>query len=144
MRKFIVSDRYTTADMGLEIEADSLSELFVAAAEGMFTIILGTAYVSEASISSEYDLRADSAEQLLVDWLSELLYHFDVKKLVPVTYRIVVGKKDNQIVLKGAVGFRKFEAGRGIAEHEIKAVTYHKLKIQEKEGHFYCPVVFDI
>lgn len=144
MRKFIISDRYTTADTGLEIEADSLSELFMAAAEGMFTIILGDACTSKASVSSEYGLAADSAEQLLVDWLSDLLYRFDTQELIPVVYRIAVEGKASQTVLLGTVEFHKFEAGCDLAEHEIKAVTYHKLRIREEKGHLYCPVVFDI
>lgn len=143
MRKFEISDRFTTADIGLEIEGDSLSELFQAAAEGMFAIILGPSGPQKTVTTREMILRTSNGEQLLVDWLSELIYLFDAEGLVPREYRVAVTEEQG-FVLRGVVDFRRYEPERESAEHEIKAVTYYRLQVERKGGMYRCHVVFDI
>ena len=143
MRKFIISDRFTVADIGLEIEGDSLTELFLAGAEGLTAIILGKPPDWPSSESKEFKLDADTPEQLLVDWLSDLIYLFDAKNLVPVVYNIAVEEGD-RFMLSGTVGFRIFNRETDSAEHDIKAVTYYKLQIKKDGGIYRCHPVFDL
>ncbi len=143
MRKFEVSDRFTTADIGLNIEGDSLDELFVAGAEGMFTVIMGGRMAQKASVTLDVNLQSGNLEQLLVDWLSELLYRFDTDGLIPVGYRLKVIEGETCDV-RGAVDFRDYDRQTDTGEHEIKAVTYYKLKIERKGGVYRSHVVFDI
>lgn len=143
MRKFNISDRHTVADIGLEIEGDSLAELFRAGAEGMLAIILGDTTPGASTKTIEINLIADSSEQLLVDWLSELLYYFDTDGLIPLDYNFDIEKTD-RFMLSGVVVFRIFDRDNETAEHEIKAVTYYKLRIEESGGRFSADVVFDL
>ena len=143
MRKFEFSDRYTTADTGLYIEGDSLDELYLAGAEGMFAIILGRVPRGKSSCDIVFNLDADSIEQLLVDWLSELLFLFDARYLIPVGYDIKVRKVDNHR-LTGRVFFREFKRDEEAAEHEIKAVTYYKLDIKKDKNNYQTHLVFDL
>jgi len=143
MRTFAISDRHTTADIGLDVAGDSLPELFQAAAEGMFAIILGPAGPSSKADTREVTLRATTQEQLLVDWLSDLIYLFDAEALVPVAYRLAM-TEETEPELRAAVDFRRYEAGRETAEHEIKAVTYYRLRLERDGGGYRCHLVFDI
>lgn len=144
MYKFEISDRYTTADVGLELEADSLEDLFIGGAVGMFAIVFGVSQKKPAAVWKEFELRAFNPEQLLVDWLSELLYLFDTEKLIPVAYEVSIGARDGDISLSGSVGFRPFNRNVDQAEHEVKAVTYYKLIIKKDDRLFRCHVVFDL
>jgi SHS2 domain-containing protein len=144
MRNFIVSDRFTTADIGLDLEADSPGELFIAGAEGLFTLIFGSASTGIAARSREIDLETETPEQLLVDWLSELLYLFDAEGLIACDYDIAVVLETGSCRLGGTAGFRAFDAETDIAEHEVKAVTYYKLKIEGEGGIYRTHVVFDL
>ena len=137
MRKFEISDRFTTADIGLAVEGDSLPELFQAAAEGMFAIILGPARQRNIFATREIALRDSTGEQLLVDWLSDLIYLFDAEDLVPYDYRIVIAEEPD-FAVSGAIDFGRYETGREAAEHEIKAVTYYKLQIERTGGRYRC------
>ena len=70
-----------TADVGLKAYGKSLSEAFQNAAKGMFDIITDK---SEIENIGQYNIKleADDLEQLLVDWLSELLYIHSTKNIV--------------------------------------------------------------
>jgi len=144
MRTFQISDRFTTADIGLELEADRLDELFLAAAEGMFAIIFGECPSGKASASEEINLQADGPEQLLVDWLSELLFLFDTQGRVPVEIRLRVNDDETPVTLCATVEYRSYDRNRDVAEHEVKAVTYHMLKIRKDDNRCRCHVVFDL
>jgi SHS2 domain-containing protein len=141
MRKFEISDRHTTADIGLAVAGDTLAELFQAAAEGMFAIILGPLVLPATVDTREINLRAATGEQLLVDWLSDLIYLFDAEALVPVAYRLAVTPEP---ALHAIVDFRIYEADKETAEHEIKAVTYYRLRLERDGGGYRCHLVFDI
>lgn len=144
MRKFEITDQFTVSDIGVSLQADSLTELFIAAAEGMFSIIMGARPAEPATETRPIELRADTPEQLLIDWLSELIYGFDTRGLIPVHFTIDVSRYDNESVVSGTTGYRRYDRENDKAEHEIKAVTYYKLKIK-KDGDLYrCDVVFDL
>ena len=73
MKKYTLIDH--TADIGIKAYGKSLSEAFENAAKGMFDIITDN---SDIDSVGQYDieLSADDLEQLLVDFLSDLLYFF--------------------------------------------------------------------
>ncbi len=144
MRTFEISDQYTISDIGLELTADSLAELYIAGAEGMFAIIFGRRIPRGKSAPVEIEVRADTPEQLLVDWLSELLYNFDAKGLIPVEYHLDTTSNDRGTALAARVGCCRYDREKDEAEHEIKAVTYYKLKIKRSNGIYRCHVVFDL
>jgi SHS2 domain-containing protein len=70
-----------TADVGIKAYGKNISEAFENAAKGMFDIITDK---SEIESTGEYEihLEAPDLEQLLVDWLSELLFLNSAKNLV--------------------------------------------------------------
>ena len=143
MREFKISDKYSTADIGLEVKASSIEGLFLAAAEGMMAIIFGRPLKDNPEIDLEMEFRAPDREQLLVDWLSELIYNFDTDGWIPVKIELKYSN-ENGYCLRARVGFRRYKVGEEEAEHEIKAVTYHQLNILEEDGMFSCHLVFDL
>jgi SHS2 domain-containing protein len=144
MRKFEISDRFTVSDIGVSLRADSLTELFVVGAEGMFRIIMGTPPARPADQSQTIDLSAESAEQLMIDWLSELLYLFDTDGLIPVHFDVDASQSGGDSRVTGTVDCCRYDREKDNAEHEIKAVTYYKLKIQKDGDVYRCDVVFDL
>jgi SHS2 domain-containing protein len=143
MRQFRIDDQYTSADMGLDIAGDSLEELFIAGAEGMFAVILGQPPQGGVAARA-IRLSANRPEQLLIDWLSELLYLFDAEFVVPAAYTVKIFQQDAAYHLEGEVDFRDFDPSREQAEHEIKAVTYYKLNIVRQDDGLTCHVIFDL
>jgi len=124
-----------TADWELEIWAPDLAGLLEQAARGMYAL---TGAVFEPGPRSKRSLRleAQDSESLLVGFLTELLYlaeteglGFDAFQLQLRGYRLKAG-------LEGA-------PLRTVSK-EIKAVTYHNLKVEDGPQGLQARVVFDV
>lgn len=128
----------STADIGVRVRADDLETFFEDAARGMFHIICDEP-VEGWPAAHEVALDAPDTATLLVDWLSELLYLFEVKKFFfqKAAFHSV-----------GAAGLRATVSGtafRGeLAGTEIKAVTYHLLEVARGAGGYETTVYFDL
>jgi SHS2 domain-containing protein len=142
MRSYEISDRFTTADIGVELTGDSFKELLMAGIEGMMAVIFGNPPTGQEQKVLFIELQAEDREQLLVDWLSEILYHFDTGGWIPIN--TVVELSDDPYHIKAKVGCRLYDRKADKAEHEIKAVTYHKLEIRNTDGIYSCHLVFDL
>lgn len=129
-----------TADVGVKAYGKSLSEAFENAAKGMFDIITDS---SEIENIGQYniELEAPDLEQLLVDWLSELLFLNSAKNVVFGFFKVEIDDKKNKLSAK--VFGEKFDISKHKAGAEIKAVTYHMLEVKKKKP-FRVQVLFDI
>lgn len=127
-----------TADTGLKAYGKDLSEAFKNAAIGMFDIITDNSSIDDIG---QYDinLKAQDLEQLLVDWLSELLFLNSAKNLVFGNFDITI----NDSSLSAHVSGEKFDSNKHKKGVEIKAVTYHMLEVHNKKP-YTVQVLFDI
>jgi len=129
-----------TADVGIKAYGKSLSEAFQNAAKGMFDIITDK---SEIENIGQYNIKleADDLEQLLVDWLSELLYIHSTKNIVFGFFKVDLDEKKK--TLSATIFGEKLDMGKHKIGSEIKAVTYHMLEVKKRKP-FYVQVLFDI
>ena len=129
-----------TADVGIKAYGKTLSEAFENAAKGMFDIITDS---SEIENIGQYniELKAPDLEQLLVDWLSELLFLNSAKNIVFGFFKVELDDKNNKLSAK--VFGEKFDISKHKAGAEIKAVTYHMVEVKNKKP-FFVQVLFDI
>jgi SHS2 domain-containing protein len=129
-----------TADVGIEVFAGSLPELFENAAFSMFHLMAHLDSVSPAGEFS-FSLEEEAIDDLLRSWLSELLYHFDVDKLIFSRFKVeeLAGGK-----LKAKAFGEAYDVKRHELSLEIKAVTYHQLKVEKLKGFWGARVIFDI
>jgi len=127
-----------TADVGIKAYGKTISEAFEHAARGMFDIITDSSKIDSVG---QYDiqLEAPDLEQLLVDWLSELLFLNSAKNLVFGSFKINIDK----IHLSAQVFGEEYDTSKHKMGVEIKAVTYHMLEVNKKKP-FYVQVLFDI
>jgi len=129
-----------TADIGLRASGKNLGESFSSAAKGMFDIITDN---SEVEAVGQYDitLKAPDLEQLLVDWLSELLFLNTSQNLVFGFFKVELDKKEK--MLKANVFGEPYSHSKHKIGVEIKAVTYHMLKVKKKKP-YEVQVLFDV
>lgn len=129
-----------TADIGIKAYGDTIAETFEEAANAMFDIITDS---SPIAVNGEYDilLSAESIEQLLVDWLSELLFLHDAYRLVFRFFQVHIDIK--KLTLHARIGGEIFDKKKHHQGNEIKAVTYHLLKVEINKP-CYVQVLFDI
>lgn len=123
-----------TADWALHVWAPSLDELFVQSAEGM-TSLLEMELADEPRENQLIELEADDIEGLLVDFLSELVYLIESG----------LGFERFAVRLDGLCLEAQVSSAALLSQRkEIKAVTYHKLVVEQGEEGFEATIVFDV
>jgi SHS2 domain-containing protein len=91
----------------------------------------------------DVQLRADAAdyESLLVNWLNEVLYLTDSKRLALGSFEIV---ELNETQLKCIARGERRDAQKHPAKLVVKAVTYHQLKIVRTSDGWSADVYVDV
>ncbi len=132
-----------TADIGLEVSAETLPELFSEALRGMTDIVTEVELV-EASFERRFDLTGDRPDLLLLEFLGEALFRFEVhQELFRSACLEVVGSAAGWRA-SGAVSGESLDPERHPMKVMIKAVTYHQLRVAREEGLWHARVIFDI
>jgi SHS2 domain-containing protein len=124
-----------TADRVLEIWGPDLSTLLEQAARGMYSL-MGMILQSEPRMIKVLQIQIAEPEMLLVKFLQEILYLAEMETLGFDHYELKLDGKGLTAVLAGA----KYES----LEKEIKAVTYHNLKIEHSRPGLSVKIVFDV
>jgi SHS2 domain-containing protein len=129
-----------TADLGLRVRAPDLDTLFVEAAQALFAAIvedLGTVVPGQ---KVEVKLAGDDPAYLLFDWLNELLFRFDTEHLLFGRFEVGV----NATGLSGTAWGEPLDRSRHALDHEVKAITYHGLRVEQTADGWLAEVIVDI
>lgn len=126
------------SDIGLDAYGQTLIEAFEEAAYGMLSILAERAHV-RPEMQKHVTITTEDAPQLLVKWLSELLYLYDGEKFIPSVIRITALTETG---LEAVVSGELFDPGRHMPLLDIKAVTYHQLRIDRNRNE--VRVYFDV
>jgi len=128
------------SDIGIEARGPSLARAFEESARGFMSVILDPTLV-ESRESMEIALRGSDQAQLLVKWLSEILYLYDGRGFVCAEFRI---SRLGKTYLNATVGGEPFTPSKHRTHLDVKAVTYHQLRIQENQEGALVRVYLDI
>jgi len=129
-----------TADLGLRIRAADLETLFIEAAQALFETIVADLTTVLPRQKLEVHVNQEDYEYLLFDWLRELLYHFDSEHLLLGRFEVRI-KNGN---LSGTAWGEPLDRSRHELEHEVKAITYHGLRVEETSDDWLAEVIVDI
>ncbi len=129
-----------TADIGVRAYGKTLQELFVNAARGLFDIIADLEGL-KTSTSIKIKLEAPNAEELLIAWLDELIYNFYTKNIIFSEFKI--SDLTDKSIKAEAFG-RHIGNKKSRLKAEVKAATYHGLKIEEKNKRYEVQIIFDV
>jgi SHS2 domain-containing protein len=129
-----------TADLGLRVRAPDLNTLFVEAAQALFSAIVADLSTVRPLQQVDVRLTGDDREFLLFDWLKELLYHFDTEHLLFGRFEVHLYENG----LSGTAWGEPLDRSRHELEHEVKAITYHSLRVEPAEGGWLAEVIVDI
>ena len=128
-----------TADVGIIAYGADISQAFANAARALFSLITELDDVAEV-LYRDMELTASDEESLLVEWLNELIYLFDVENIVFKRFDIT---QLNNTRLKARSYGEKVDSSKHKLKMGVKAATYHMLKVDKDDG---CKVqvLFDI
>ena len=129
-----------TADLGLRIRAGDLDTLFAEAALALFSAVITDPASVRPAVRREVKLPPDDREYLLFDWLKALLYWFDSEHLVFGKFEVHV----TDAGLTGTMWGEPLDRQRHQLEHEVKAITYHGLRVEQTPDGWLAEVIVDI
>ena len=129
-----------TADLGLRVEAASLSALLAEAAEGLFEIIAGDLAQIRPRVSRSFAIAGADPTYLLLDWLGELLAAFEIERLLFREFDVVVHDRGLTATARG----ERYDPAVHTLAHEIKAITQHELDVREVAGGWQATLIVDI
>jgi SHS2 domain-containing protein len=129
-----------TADLGLRIRAADLDTLFAEAGAALFSAIVEDQAMVHPVRCLDIRLDGSDREYLLFDWLKELLYHFEVEHLLFSRFEVRVSPTG----LEGRAWGEPLDRSRHELTHEVKAITYHGLKVEQTADGWLGEVIVDI
>lgn len=127
-----------TADLGVEIEGNTLEALFITAGRAIFETQIRGSVAADREIT--FELTAESLEDLFIEWCRELLYRFSVQGFIPQQYDLKIAGFQLKAVIKGG----SFDPAKHAVKLEIKNPTYHRLKIEKLPDLYRATIVFDV
>lgn len=129
-----------TADMGLEAQGGSLPELFSEAAQALREVLFGEAG-GRTEQTIQLRVTGQDVGELLVNWLNEILFLFEVRGMYPVGFSIQ-GIEAHSVC--GQVHGEPFDPERHPVERVVKAATYHQLRVERHGDGWRARVYLDL
>ncbi len=129
-----------TGDIGIQVFGVSVEELFENAGFTLFDIMTNMQEV-QSIVNYEIEVTGNDREELLVNWLSELNYIFQTQYVLFRDFKVL---NMNEKHLKAIVIGEIRDPERHPVWMEIKAATFHQLKIEETKDGWRGWVIFDI
>ncbi len=147
-----------TADVGLRVRAASMRALFEDAARGLFSLMVANLAAVQPVQEIRIQLQRETLEDLWHDWLSELLFAFHGRRLVLAAFVAEVraaepcdeaegdagGTETSPLLLNAVARGEPIDPGRHEIAVEVKAVTWHGLRVQQQSDGWLGEVILDI
>ena len=129
-----------TADVGFEAFGATLPEVYENAARALAQLITEPSTV-EPDEEIHIEVQGTDPSDLLVNWLSEILYQHDAERWLFHDFR--VESLDDHAV-SGIAWGEKIDPARHPTNLMVKAITYHQLSLQQTAGGWRAQVYVDI
>ena len=129
-----------TADLGLRVGGATLPELLAEAARGLFAMVVEDLGSVRPLVTREFHVTGSDRTYLLFDWLNELLFVCDTERLAFSQFEVRVTAAGLAATARGET----LDPARHHPTHEIKAITYHGLTVEESKEGWLAEVIVDI
>ncbi|MGD0589799.1 MAG: archease [Bacteroidota bacterium] len=128
------------SDLGIEAHGNSMQEVFRNAAHGFMSVVTGTSKI-EPRQSRSIELQALDRENLMVRWLTEILYLYDAEKFLTADVKF---ETLTDTLLKANILGEPYDCSKHELKLDVKAITYHQLKVEDHDDDWVAHVFVDI
>jgi SHS2 domain-containing protein len=133
-----------TADIAFEATGRDLPELFVAAADATMNVMIDNLDAIERRETRQIELSNDNIEMLLFDFLQELIYFKDAKRLLLRIQKAQIDCKGEVYLLKAKASGERLDDTRHQQRADVKAVTLHEFSVEKRDSGWRARVLLDI
>jgi SHS2 domain-containing protein len=131
------------ADVGIRGFGKNREEAFAECAKAMFSVMVDLGKI-RAGGKDSVEVEAQNPEELLIAFLNHLLYLRDVKGKVYNRFSLYITNSGGRWLLKGNAFGEKIDAERHLPKGDVKAASFHQLKVSEENGQWVAQCVLDI
>lgn len=128
-----------TADLGIRGFGLTFLEALENVARGMFSKICDLEKV-DTKVSLPIRVQDVSLEDVVVRFLNQLIYFYDAEGFLCKDYALT---QEGEVLITGKVLGEYIDREKHILYSEIKAATYHHLKVQQNK-YWIVQVIFDM
>ncbi len=130
------------ADIAFEAEGETLASLFEACARATTAVMADPATI-RPTVERKVELRAETLEALLYDWLAEIIWLKDAEGLLFGRFAVEVELGDPPRLVATLWGAPIAGSGAALGA-DVKAVTYHLFALERTDAGWWARVVLDV
>lgn len=133
-----------TADAAFEARGQSVEEMFTSAAEAVMNLMVEELDSIAEKEKREIRLEEESVEMLLFELMQELIYYKDAERLLLRAFDLKVSEKDGKYRLSGQARGEEIDPEKHRLNVDVKAVTFHRYRVEKTDRGWEATVVVDI
>jgi SHS2 domain-containing protein len=122
----------------------TLEEGFSNAASAMTAVMVDLRRVSPTRLTREVVVNGFDEQSLLYNWLEEVLVKKDIDQEIFRSSKVKIKRTPKGFSLRGTLHGESVDARRHIFKRDVKAVTYHEMRITKKDGTFILRFLLDL
>lgn len=135
-------DDVALADAAFEVRADNWGCLFSGATEALTAVMVDLDGLGRAR-EHAMEISAPTVEELLYDWLSEIVYLKDTEGLLVRSAEVRI-RHEIDWEAQGTLFGDTLNANRHTLGQDVKAVTYHLFEVRREGEEYRAKIVLDI
>ena len=133
-----------TADVAFEAWGATQEEMFAAAADALANVMVADLATIEPVHEVEIRLDHEELDLLLFDFLQELIYHKDARRLLLRAPSPTITGNDSTLSLHAVARGEEIDIVRHPMIVDVKAVTLHRFLVEHRDGAWRATVILDI
>lgn len=137
-------DDIAIADVAFKASGRTLEELFIAAADATLNVMIEDLESIADRRRCSVSLENDSLEMLLLNFLQEIICHKDAEELLLRFKSVEINRRDGQLILTAQAYGENLNRQKHRTRTDVKAVTLHRMSVQEMDNGWEATVVLDV
>jgi SHS2 domain-containing protein len=130
-----------TADVAVCVYGDSFADLIVNSAAAFNALSIDNPRSVRPVLARRIQVEAQDLEDLLVRWLNELVFMLDAQNFAGSVF-VVEEVQERKLCVE--VRGEKCDSVRHRRRLEVKAATYHAVKVRQCRSRWVARVIFDV
>jgi SHS2 domain-containing protein len=132
------------SDVAFDAWGKTIEEVFTEAAKATMQVMVADLSGIDQSESIEVKLDQTSDEMLLFDFLNELIFYKDARRLLLLPTRLSIEKSGAGWRLEGTLKGEEIDPGKHKLDTDVKAVTMLRFSLTQVQEGWRATVVLDV
>ncbi len=133
-----------TADVAFAAQGATLEEVFSSSVDAMMNVMVEELSTIEPAQTVEVEVEHGELDLLLFSFLNELIFYKDARRLLLRVSSLNINRREGLFSLKALLSGEEIDLEKHHMNVDVKAVTLHRLRVEETGQGWEATVVLDI